>query len=309
MITTVTLNPMLDKTVFIAGLKHGTIVRASGIDTVVGGKGVNVSRQLQRLGSATVATGFLGGEIGTMLERMLDAEGIPHRFVHVAGMTREGVTYLDDTGVMTSVFEPPHPVQTDEVQSLRQVCDDLAATSSWFVCCGSSPSPAADTFYGDLIRAMRARGVRTALDSYGVPLRAGLDAVPDLLKINRHEFEQTSGEKAGTELEVRAALDALLAPGVRCVVLTDGERAVYAADGSAVWKVIPPSIRSVNPTGSGDSMLAGMLFGIEQGWDMAAQLVFGAAAGAANASVREVSSSSRAAIDGLLPRVQCQRIA
>jgi fructose-1-phosphate kinase PfkB-like protein len=84
---------------------------------------------------------------------------------------------------------------------------------------------------------------------------------------------------------------------------------VYAADGSAVWKVIPPSIRSVNPTGSGDSMLAGMLFGIEQGWDMAAQLVFGAAAGAANASVREVSSSSRAAIDGLLPRVQCQRIA
>ena len=70
-----------------------------------------------------------------------------------------------------------------------------------------------------------------------------------------------------------------LRAGIRCVVLTDGERAVYAADGSSVWKVIPPSITSVNPTGSGDSMLAGMLFGIEQGWDMPAQLAFGALPG------------------------------
>ena len=308
MITTVTLNPMLDKTVVVTDLKHGAIVRASGIAMVVGGKGVNVSRQLCQLGTETVATGFLGGEIGMMLERMLDGEGIRHRFVRVAGMTREGVTYLDDGGVMTSVFEPPHAVHADEVERLHETCDTLAAESSWIVCCGSSPSPAADTFYGDLIRRMRLRGKRTALDSYGIPLRAGIDAVPDLLKINRHEYEQTSGKNAGTEREVRAALDTLLAPGVRCVVLTDGERAVYAADGTAVWKVTPPAIHSVNPTGSGDSMLAGMLFGIEQGWDMATQLTFGAAAGAANASVREVSSSSRATIEGLLARVQCKKV-
>jgi 1-phosphofructokinase family hexose kinase len=309
MITTVTLNPMLDKTVFVSGIRHGAIVRASGIDMVVGGKGVNVSRQLTRLDVSTTASGFLGGEIGSMLERMLDAEGIRHRFVRVTGMTREGVTYLDEAGVMTSVFEPPHAVEQRDVERLRETCRDLVAASTWLVCCGSSPSPDADMLYADVIREARARGKRTALDSYGAPLRAGIAARPDLLKINRHEYEQTSGAKAESEHDVMMALDRLLSEGIGKVVLTDGERAAYAADGSSVWKVVPPPITSVNPTGSGDSMLAGMLFGIEQGWEMPAWLAFGAAAGAANAAVREVSASSRATIDQLLDRIQPQRIA
>lgn len=308
MITTVTLNPMLDKTVFVPRIEHGAIVRASAIDTVVGGKGVNVSRQLTRLGMPTVATGFLGGEIGMMLERMLDAEGIRHRFVHVAGMTREGVTYLDEAGIMTSVFEPPHAVTPAEVGELTDVCTALMQESTWIVCCGSSPSSTADHVYRDVITEARSRGKRTALDSYGIPLGSAIGAKPDLLKINRHEYEQTAGAKAGTEAEVRAALDALRSAGIRRVILTDGHRAVYAADEAAVWKVTPPAITSVNPTGSGDSMMAGMLFGIEQGWGTDAWLAFGAAAGAANAAVREVSASSRATIDALLGRIHPERM-
>lgn len=308
MITTVTLNPMLDKTVFVTGIRHGAIVRATGIDMVVGGKGVNVSRQLSRLGIPTVATGFLGGEIGDLLERLLDQEGLRHRFVRVAGMTREGVTYLDEAGVMTSIFEPPHAATAEDAGELEKVCAELARESTWVVCCGSSPSPAADLVYRNLIASVRAAGKRTALDSYGAPLRAGIDAVPDLLKINRHEYEQTSGKNARTEPEVLAALDALRGAGIRCVVLTDGERAVYAADGASVWKVVPPSITSVNPTGSGDSMLAGMLFGMEQEWELPAWLSFGVAAGAANAAVREVSASSRTAIDALLDRIRPQQL-
>lgn len=308
MITTVTLNPMLDKTVFVTAVRTGAIVRASGIDLVVGGKGVNVSRQLSRLGMPTVATGFLGGEIGTLLQRLLDEEGLQHRFVRVAGMTREGVTYLDEAGVMTSVFEPPHAVTREDVARLVTVCGDLTPTSAWIVCCGSSPSPDADLVYRDLIRNARATGKRSALDSYGAPLRAGIEAVPDLLKINRHEYEQTSGKPASSEAEVLAALDALRGAGIRTVVLTDGERAVYAADPASVWRVVPPVITSVNPTGSGDSMLAGMLFGIEQGWEMPDWLSLGVAAGAANASVREVSASSRATIDGFLDRIRPERV-
>ena len=308
MITTVTLNPMLDKTVFVTGIRHGAIVRATGIDMVVGGKGVNVSRQLSRLGIPTVATGFLGGEIGDLLERLLDQEGLRHRFVRVAGMTREGVTYLDEAGVMTSIFEPPHAATAEDAGELETICAELARDSTWVVCCGSSPSPAADLVYRNLIVNVRAAGKRTALDSYGAPLRAGIDAVPDLLKINRHEYEQTSGKNARTEPEVLAALDTLRGAGIRCVVLTDGDRAVYAAEGASVWKVDPPSITSVNPTGSGDSMLAGMLFGMEQGWEMPAWLSFGVAAGAANAAVREVSASSRTAIDALLDRIRPQQL-
>ncbi|MCC6398234.1 MAG: 1-phosphofructokinase, partial [Bacteroidetes bacterium] len=46
MITTVTLNPMLDKTVEVDRLIPGGIARAKRVGMIVGGKGVNVSRQL-----------------------------------------------------------------------------------------------------------------------------------------------------------------------------------------------------------------------------------------------------------------------
>ena len=62
MITTVTLNPMLDKTVHVEAVQPWKIVRASKIESIVGGKGINVSRQLHHLGCDTLATGFAGGE-------------------------------------------------------------------------------------------------------------------------------------------------------------------------------------------------------------------------------------------------------
>lgn len=308
MITTVTLNPMLDKTVFVDGLVPGGIVRAKAIDCVVGGKGVNVARQLQRLGIRATVTGFFGGETGMQLERMMDAEGLHHEVVRVAGMTREGVTYQDDAGVMTSIFEPPHAVTPAEVDLLVATVGRLAGASTWLVCCGSSPSLSADGAYAAMLGAARARGVRTALDSYGAPLSAALGAVPDLLKINRHEYELTARCAVRDEKDTLAALATLRATGIGTVVLTDGDRAVFAAHGSAVWKLLPPSIRSVNPTGSGDSMLAGMLYGFEQGWDLPALLTFGVAAGAANAGVREVSACSHEMIDVLTSRVGCQQI-
>ena len=153
MITTVTLNPMLDKTVSVDGVRRGAVSRASGVSMVVGGKGVNVSRQLRRLGEETVATGFVGGEIGSMLERLLDGEGIPHSFVRIAGMTREGVTYLEPDGTMTSVFEPPGRVTAPEAEHLLEECRALAGNSDWVVCSGSSPSPEAAPYVnvGDTI--------------------------------------------------------------------------------------------------------------------------------------------------------------
>ena len=129
MITTVTLNPMLDKTVAVDSLRRGAVSRASGVSTIVGGKGVNVSRQLSRLGEETVATGFIGGEIGSILERLLDGEKIPHRFIRIAGMTREGVTYLEPEGTMTSVFEPPHSVTLAEAGRLLEECRALAGNN------------------------------------------------------------------------------------------------------------------------------------------------------------------------------------
>jgi 1-phosphofructokinase family hexose kinase len=308
MITTVTLNPMLDKTVSVDAVRRGAVSRASGVSVIVGGKGVNVSRQLHRLGEETVAAGFIGGEIGSILERLLDGEGITHRFVRIAGMTREGVTYLEPEGTMTSVFEPPHPVTATEAGRLLEECRTLAGKSDWMVCSGSSPSPEADDVFRMIVADCRARGIPVVLDSYGHALARGMESVPDLLKPNREEFEQTFGARLPGESDMIAAARRLVAQGVRYSIITDGPRPFAAACADGAWIVTPPVVQNVNPTGSGDSMIAGILYGLRRSWPFADCLAFGAAAGAANARVREVAQSSSDDIRSLLGGVTVKRV-
>ncbi len=303
MITTVTLNPMLDKTVRLSHLAVGQITRAREVSCIVGGKGVNVTRQLHRLGCSAQATGLWGGEVGLQCDRLLAAEGIAHRFVRIDGMTREGVTYLDAEGTMTCIFEPPHHVTPAEADMLVARCSTLLAGSQWLACCGSSPAPATDHVYADILQEARARGVRTALDTYGAPLNLALAAMPDVVKVNREEYRSSAGASLERERDVVDALIALVGQGIELAVLTDGPRPCYAASRSGCWKITPPSVPTVNPTGSGDSMLAGILYGLSRGWDHPSSVCFGAAAGAANAAVWSVSSVSMHDIMSLLPSV------
>jgi 1-phosphofructokinase family hexose kinase len=301
MITTVTLNPMLDKTVRVKQISVGAVARAGSISSIVGGKGVNVARQLHTLGCDTLATGLWGGEVGLQLDRLLTAESIPHDFVTIGGMTREGVTYLDNDGIMTSVFEPPQTVTGEEAAAFMDRCSAHIGRSSWVACCGSSPGPACDAIFADIIRDARAKNVRTALDTYGKPLHLGLDAVPDIVKVNRDEYRNTIGIVLDAERHIVDAMMALVEQGVGLAILTDGARPCYAASNSGCWKIIPPAVTPVNSTGSGDSMLAGVLYGLSKNWDVPRSVCFGAAAGAANASVWNVSAASLGDIVALVP--------
>ena len=64
MIYTVTLNPALDKTVEIPSLTVDSVNRITTMRTDPGGKGVNVSKVIQKLGGESTATGILGGGAG-----------------------------------------------------------------------------------------------------------------------------------------------------------------------------------------------------------------------------------------------------
>ena len=308
MIVTVTLNPMLDKTVTVSGIAIGRITRAESVTMIVGGKGVNVSRQLFHLGTGSLTTGFLGGEIGGLLERLLTEEGLTHRFVRVAGMTREGVTYRHADGTITCVFEPPHRVTAAEADTLVALCAQSVQRGDRVVCCGSSPCSEADAVYAEVFRNARKAGAYTVLDSYGRVFHEALATVPDFIKLNRDECELAHGVRLSTEQDICGALDRFLSAGVRCAVVTDGPRTVYATTAGKRWKISPPAVRALNPTGSGDSMLAAMLHGMEAGWPIERSLRFGVAAGAANAGRWELASGSPLEIENLVPHVHLEEI-
>jgi tagatose 6-phosphate kinase len=237
---------------------------------------------------------------------MLREEGIPERFVTIGGQTREGVTYRETNGRVSAVFEPPPQVTRTEARELRARCRSLLARSSWLVCSGSSPCRQTDDLYRLLLRDARARQVPTALDSYGPALALGVASRPTLLKANREEYESTFRLRLRSTREIRALLAARTGGGSEICVITDGPRPVHAAGGGRFYRIWPPATRCVNPTGSGDSMLAGILVGLEKGWDLGRSLVYGVAAGVANASVWTVAAGRAATIAHIVRAVQLE---
>ena len=84
MIYTITTNPSLDYTVE-AELLPGQINRAESETIYPGGKGINVSLFLQRLGEETRALGFAAGRIGQTIRDLLDDLHCPHTLLELNG--------------------------------------------------------------------------------------------------------------------------------------------------------------------------------------------------------------------------------
>ena len=96
MIYTVTLNPSIDYIVRLETVNIGHVNRMDSDDKYAGGKGINDSRILKRLGVDSTATGFIGGFTGQFITEALQQEGISTAFVPVSQDTRINVKIKAD---------------------------------------------------------------------------------------------------------------------------------------------------------------------------------------------------------------------
>ena len=99
MIVTVTMNPAIDRTVEINELKHGGLNRIEKVEYDAGGKGINVSNTIHELGGESIATGFLGGSAGKIIESVLNEKNIKTDFVWVENETRTNTKIFEKNRV------------------------------------------------------------------------------------------------------------------------------------------------------------------------------------------------------------------
>jgi 1-phosphofructokinase family hexose kinase len=309
MVTTVTLNPMLDKTIYLDRIRLGKITRATKREIVPGGKGINVARQLARFGVEAVATGFMGGEIGAIVERLLDEEKLNHDFVRTSDGIREGLTFFEEsTQRITGIFEPSQRVSPAEENLLKRKCESLFPKSEWAVFSGSTPTAELDNFYREMIPIAKTAACKVVLDSYGAAFKAGLEAMPFMVKPNLREYELSFGVRLNSQRDILKQLERLEDSGVSLTVLTDTEKPFYASYEGQRWRITPPSVKTVNPTGSGDSFVAATIYGFLQKWEIERTLRFATAAGAVNASRWAVVNVLLSEAEELSPKVRLRAI-
>lgn len=309
-IYTVTLNAAVDHYVEVDRLALGETNRVRHSEFDIGGKGINVSRVLHRLGHPTVAVAFVAGRAGDMVERGLAREGVPARLMEGPGETRTNVSFRErDTGRQTSLNERGAEVPPELLEDLRAVLREVPA-GHVVVLAGSVPPGLPPSVYADLVQELRDRGVRTVLDTSGRPLALALAARPSLIKPNHEEAGELLGRRLESDGEVLAAGRALLARGPETVVISLGARGALAFTDGAVYRAVPPAVERRSTIGSGDSMVAGLALALQpEGLSLPDALRWGTAAGAATAMTPGTDLCRPEDVRRLLDAVRVERVA
>ncbi len=170
---------------------------------------------------------------------------------------------VDGASGDTTMFNEPGPtVSAAEWAALLRLYRELLAGGSAdaVALCGSLPPGVPVGAYADLVREARAAGVYVLLDTSGEPLRRGLAARPDLIKPNADELAALTGFSE----PARAARDARRR-GARAVAASLGAEGMLTVTEEGGWQAPPPGRLAGNPTGAGDSAVAGLLSGHVEG--------------------------------------------
>ena len=305
MIYTVTLNPALDKTVEIPDMALDTVNRITKMRTDPGGKGINVSKVIAKLGGESRAVGILGGESGKMLEKLLEGEPFTTQFHFVEGQTRTNLKIIDREGhTNTDINEPGLTVTAADLDALLGELLHQIQPGDIVVLAGSLPKGAPQDTYRTWTTACRKAGARVFLDADGVLLAEGLKAAPYLVKPNDDELSRLAGRKLETIEALTAEGEKLLEQGVERVVISLGGRgALYLRKGSTIYaEGLKVPVGST--VGAGDSVVAALAFAEAQGLSEEEAVRLSTATGAANVMCSGTQAAERAVIEELLPNVR-----
>lgn len=162
MIYTVTLNPALDKTVEIPNLALDTVNRITKMRTDPGGKGINVSKVIAKLGGTSKAIGILAGNSGRAIQDALDSEGLAHNFRFVPGETRTNLKVIDpENHTNTDINEPGIEVDAPELTALLYDLLKELKQGDIVVLAGSLPKGAPKDTYYTWVESCKRQGQRS----------------------------------------------------------------------------------------------------------------------------------------------------
>lgn len=312
MILTITLNPLLEKVLYFKKIDRNKVNRSYKMIVNAGGKGINVSRQLNQLKVDNLATGFLGGDNGKKLKSILFKEQIKNSFQQISDETREGFVIVEDSMIKESYFAPDPVVTTEEVNQFLQKTIKAILNSEMVIFSGSSPefqNPEDQLkIFSELIKLSEDNDKITLVDVYGDHLSEVLKLNPKIVHTNLDELQSSLKISYHDENDILKFLKDVNNNGIKIFIITNGDKKSFAINHGFLYEIIPPQIESINSTGSGDAFMAGFIYALHNNLPFEEMLRWATACGTANASRFEVCSSNLELIQSFYNKVEIKKL-
>ena len=275
-----------------------------------GGQGFWVARMAAALGARVALATALGGEPGAVLRSLLDIEGVA---LHAVASTGDNGVYVHDrrSGVREPIAHVPAPrLRRHELDALYGIALGDALEAGVACLTGPEHDDVLDPqVYERLARDLRRNDVIVVADLTGPSLVAALNGGVDVLKLSDSELVIGGWATDDGVDALAAALVRLHGLGAAVVIASRGPRPAIVLTDGGFYRVSGPRLRAVDPSGTGDAMLAAIavILAGERATVMDA-IVFGAAAGAVNAIRHGLGSGARRQVEQLVKHVTVDRL-
>lgn len=278
MIYTLTLNPALDKMLTFKEINRKDVNRPLKKEYNPGGKGINVSRAVSKLGVKNRAIFFSGGENGLKIEKLLENEGVESVVVRIEEETRENVKlYGEESKEEIRINESGAPITKESFTKLEEILKNIDE-NSYFVMSGTIPEGVENDFYlktADILK--KDKSAKVIIDADLDVMKKALESSPFMIKPNMEELKRLLGEDAGVKEFIKMAKKY----DIEYPFLTDGKNGAYLYHENKLYFVKSPKVNAVTTLGAGDSFIGGFISAVSQGETLNNSLKTAAATAAA----------------------------
>jgi len=301
-ITTLTLNPALDKSAQVDQFVPEQKLKCHSIQYQAGGGGVNISRVLHTLQVKNKCIFTSGGDKGLYLKNLLVKENIDLKTIAVNSWTRENLSIVDTKTELQYRFGMPgNDLNTSDIELIKTELTNEVKDNSILVLSGSLSEKTPSNLYATLLKMLAGKNVKVVIDTSGQALIETLKENVYLVKPNQRELAQLAGKEFLSKNEQEDfAMELINSKKAKLVVVSMGARGAFLASSEGIFYKSAPSVKVKSTVGAGDSMVAGMVYAIQQGLSSEEILKWGVVCGVATTMTEGTNLASQENINKVL---------
>jgi 6-phosphofructokinase 2 len=219
---------------------------------------------------------------GSLLLDLLKQQSIQTVPVEIKGNIRESIVVTETTTNKEFKFIMPGPVVSEEeIRRIKATVMELKDVS-FLIFSGSLPPGITESFLAEIASIAKAKKIKFIVDTSGPALRAAMKEGVYMIKPNMTELCFLADTKYLELSEIEGAVDRIINEGLcEVLVVSMGPAGGLLATKSFKKRFAAPTVKKISTVGAGDSMIAGIVWMLQQNKSLEDAMRLGLACGTA----------------------------
>lgn len=281
MIYTLTLNPAVDYYIDMESFEEGDLNKVNNAYTLAGGKGINVSKVLKNFNIESIALGFCGGFTGDYIKKDIKECGIKENFIYLEEATRINIKLKTSKSESEIAGKSPN-ISKEKVHELLNYIKNNIKENDILVLSGSVPNSIESSIYKDIISNAN-KNIKVILDARDEAFKIGLREKVFLTKPNKKELGEYFNKKIESTDEIIKYARELIKDGSKNVIVSLGKDGSVLVTENEVYIGNAPKGKLISSVGAGDSMVAGIVYGLSNNLSIVDSYKYAIASGSSTA--------------------------